>query len=1048
MNIAEYCIKKPTVTISFAVAMLVAGVIAYFQLGRLEDAEFTIKQAQIITTYPGATAEEVANEVTDPLETAIQQMGQLKKVTSTSYPGKSIISVEMKDDYTSASLPQIWDELRRKVNDNASSLPSGCGTPVVQDDYSDVYGVVYAIYGDGFTYAELKEHAKLLRRELLLCADVSKIDLLGDQQEIVSFEMSRAKMANLGITPEMIQEVVEGQNQATDAGKMRVDDKYVRIFPSGTVKSIEDFKRLIITIPQGDGKFSSLRLGDLITIKRDYEEPPSCIVRYNGKPSVCLGISTVKGGNVITMGEAIDKRMNELKSQTPVGIEVGIVSHQASSVEAAVNGFITNLIESVLIVIAVLLFTMGMRSGILIGAILILTVLATVMVMGQVGLIFERISLGAFIIALGMLVDNAIVITEAVLVAADKGESRTKAAIDVVKQSQWPLLGATVIAILSFAPVGASQDSTGEFCRSLFLVLMISLSLSWVFAITVTPLFAARFLKKKGGRVSSRAAAKMAAIPVNATLTGRAAVSAAEESVPPDPYSGGFYRAYRGFLEFCIVHRFLTWFALIALLAASVFGFTRVKQNFFPESTRPQFMVHLWMPEGSSIHATEKRIAAMADAVGKLDGVKNITSMTGSGGMRFLLTYTPENNDNAYGILFVDVDDFHKIPDLIEKSDELALDVAPDALVYGQKFVLGPGDAQKIQYRILGSDPKVLRRAAEQALEIMRADGGFKEIQSDWRNRVDVMVPDISDDRARKLGVTRSDIARSLKQATEGLTLGTYLEGDESLPIVVRAPECERNDPDSLNCSWVWSSSLGCSVPFAQVASGIHTETEEAIFKRRNRLACITVKCNPKSGTATEARLRIKDKLEALAKTLPAGYTCQWGGEYENSGDANSSLAGKIPSILAIMVMIVIMLFNSLKQTLAIFMTVPLIFVGIVAGLLGFDQPFGFMALLGFLSLVGMQIKNAIVMMDEINAQLAAGTKPFDALVSSGVTRLRPVANTALTTVLGMMPLVTDPFYSAMAVTIMCGLAFATLLTMVVVPVNYALLYRVRRTDC
>ena len=692
MNIAEYCIKKPTVTVSFAIAMLVAGAMAYFRLGRLEDAEFTIKVAQVVTIYPGATAEQVANEVTDPIETAIQQMGQLKQVTSTSYPGKSIISVEMKDNFTSADLPQIWDELRRKVNDNAAALPSGCCTPIVNDDYSDVYGVLYAIYGDGFTYAELKEHAKLLRRELLLCADVSKIDMLGDQREIVSFEMSRAKMANLGITPEMIRTVVSGQNAAEDAGKIKVDDKYVRIFPSGTIKSVEDFKRLIVTVPQDNGKFSTVRLEDLMTITRDYEEPPSCIIRYNGKPAVCLGISTVKGGNVITMGNAIDKRMEELKSQTPVGIEVGIVSHQASSVETAVNGFVENLLESVVIVIAVLLFTMGMRSGLLIGAILLLTVLATVMVMEQVGVIFERISLGAFIIALGMLVDNAIVITEAVLVAANKGESRTKAAIEVVKQSQWPLLGATAIAILSFAPVGASQDSTGEFCRSLFLVLMISLSLSWIFAITVTPLFAARFLKKKEK------------------------VEGEDEGQKPDPYAGGFYRAYRGALEFCIVHRYFTWLVLISLLAASFFGFTKVKQNFFPESTRAQFMVHVWMPEGSSIRATGQRIDALSEAVGKIEGVTGVTAMTGTGGMRFLLTYAPENDDDAYGILFVDVDDYRKIPDLMAKAEDLALEVTPDALVYGQKFVLGPGDAQKIQFRILGPDPKVLRRAAERAL--------------------------------------------------------------------------------------------------------------------------------------------------------------------------------------------------------------------------------------------------------------------------------------------------------------------------------------------
>ena len=1020
MNIAEACIKKATVTVSLAAAMLLAGILGYFNLGRLEDPEFTIKNAQIVTLYPGATAEEVANEVTDPLETAIQQMGQLKKVTSTSYPGKSVILVEMKDKYDKNALPQIWDELRRKVGDKASSLPAGCSKPVVYDDYGDVYGVLYAIYGDGFTEAELKAHAKLLRRELLLCDDVAKIDLLGDRQEIVSFEMSRAKMANLGVTPEMVQHVVEGQNVSADAGKVRVDDKYVRIFPSGAVSSVKDFERLVITVPKGDGSISTVHLGDLVTVSRDYKEPPTCVMRYNGRPCVGLGISTVKGGNVMTMGASIDRRMKELLAETPVGIETGVVSHQSSSVKTAVDGFIVNLVESVVIVIAVLLFTMGMRSGLLIGGVLILTVMATVMVMNQMGLIFERISLGAFIIALGMLVDNAIVITEAVLIAAEKGESRTKAAVAVVKQTQWPLLGATVVAILSFAPVGASQDSTGEYCRSLFLVLMISLLMSWILAITVTPLFAAKFLKKKS--------------PAEGAAAARA-----------DPYAGRFYRAYRAFLEFCIVHRVLTWIVLGAMLAAAAFGFTKVKQNFFPESTRNQFMVHLWMPEGSSIRATEARLAKMSEAVGKFEGVTGVTSVAGGGGLRFLLTYTPEDPDDAYGILFVDVEDYRKIPELMEKAETLALDLVPDALVYGQKFVLGPGDAQKIQFRIKGPDPKVLRAEAEKALGILRADGGFKEIQSDWRNRVDMMVPDVAEVRARNLGVTRSDIARSLKEATVGLTVGSYLEGDEALPIVLRAPSEEREDPDSLRNAWVWSSALGCSVPFAQVATGIHTETEEARLKRRNRLACVTVKCNPRSGTAAAARLRVKDRLEALAAEMPAGYSCEWGGEYESSSNANAGLKSKIPPILAVMVIIVIMLFNSVKQALVIFMTVPLILVGVVAGLLGFDQPFGFMALLGFLSLVGMQIKNAIVLMDEINAQLAAGTAPFEAVVSAGITRLRPVANAALTTILGMMPLVADAFYAAMAVTIMCGLAFATVLTMVVIPVNYALVYRIKR---
>ena len=570
MNIAESCIRKATVTISLAVALALAGTMSYFKLGRLEDPEFTIKSAQVITSYPGATAVEVAEEVTDKLEIAVQQLGQLKRVTSTSYPGKSIILVEIEDCYSKSDLPQIWDELRRKVNDAKGSLPKGCGEPLVRDDYGDVYGVYYAIYGDGYTYAELKEHAKLLQRELLLCEDVAKIELIGDVREIVSFEISRSKMANLGITPAMIRDVVSGQNLATDAGRIRIDDKHIRIYPRGKIESVKEYGDLILAVADGEGKTGTIRLKDIMTIRRDYEENPSSLVHYNGHPAIGLGISTAKGGNVITMGDSIDRRVRQLLPETPIGIEIGVISHQTESVKAAVNGFVVNLIESVVIVIAVLLLTMGVKSGVLIGAVLLLTVLGTVFLMDMMGILFERISLGAFIIALGMLVDNAIVITEAVLIAAKRGDDLKKAACDVVRQTQWPLLGATVIAILSFAPIGASQDSTGEYCRSLFLVLMLSLLMSWLLAITVTPLLASWYLKR-----NKTAAAKSVG------------------KTEPDPYGGIFFLVYRRFLEMCIRNRGFTWLVLGAMFVAAVLGFGKVKSNFFPDSTRPQFMVHL-----------------------------------------------------------------------------------------------------------------------------------------------------------------------------------------------------------------------------------------------------------------------------------------------------------------------------------------------------------------------------------------------------------------------------------------------------------------------
>ena len=1020
MNIAELCFQKKTVVFGLTVALALAGVRSYFGLGRLEDPEFTIRCAQVLTSYPGATAEEVADRVTDPIETAVQRLGPVKHVMSTSYPGKSIVLVEIEDHTKGSELPQLWDELRRKVNDMASTLPEGCSKPLVYDDYGDVYGVFYSISGDGYSYADLKRHAKLLRKELLLCQDVAKVDLIGDRREVVYLDVPRAKIAALGITPNQIAAALSGQNTPTDAGYLRVDDKYVRIRPSGDITDVAAYGDILVA--------DKVYLKDIATVRRGYQDPPSVIVRRNGRPSIGLGISTAKGGNVIEMGAAVEKRMRELLAETPVGIEVDVISHQATSVETAVGGFVENLIESVILVIAVLLFTMGMRSGVLIGGVLILTVFATVFVMDLLGIMFERISLGAFIIALGMLVDNAIVITEAVLVASQKGESKMKAAVDVVKQTQWSLLGGTAIAILSFAPIGASQNSTGEYCRSLFLVIAISLLLSWVLALTVTPLLAERFLK--------------APVPKHQSPSTKHQAPSTN-----DPYGGFFFRVYRRFLEWCIVNRGFTWLALGCMVVASVVGFSRVKQNFFPDSTRPQFMVHVWMPEGSLVYKTDERVQKVAEAARKLPGVTGVSTFTGGGAMRFLLTYTPEDSDAAYGLVLVDVENDGIISDLMKRLEAAGPELAPDAMVACQRFVLGPGDPQKIQMRILGPDAKVLRGLAEQALGVLRADPDLKEVQSDWRNPVDQLVPVISDVRTRRLGITRADVAHAFRAATDGLTVGAYLEGDEVLPIVLRSPENERTDAYDLVAAWAWSDRLGLSVPVAQLMDGLTRKSEEMRFKRRDRTPCITVKCNPRDGlTAAAAFDAVRPELEKLIATFPAGYRAEWGGEYENSQDANKELAPTFLPILVAMVLVVLMLFNSVKKTAVIFMTLPLIIVGVVAGLLTFDQPFGFMALLGLLSLVGMQVKNAIVLMDEISANLERGLTPYQAVVEAGVSRVRPVANASLTTVLGMLPLLTDAFYSAMAVTIMFGLAFATVLTMVVIPVNYALLYRIRKS--
>ncbi|MBQ3343252.1 MAG: efflux RND transporter permease subunit [Kiritimatiellae bacterium] len=1012
MNIAQFCIDHKVLTWTISLAVFAAGVSAYRTIGRLEDPEFTIKSAQIITYWPGATASEVASELTEPIETAVQQMGQLKRVTSTSYPGRSVVAVEMQDQYDKSTLPQVWDELRRKVNDKAPSLPSGAAAPIVFDSYGDVYGMYFVIYGDGYSMAELKDHAKMLRRELLLCDQVAKIDMIGDIDEVVYFEISRARLANLGISISEIKSLIAGQNDPVESGHLTIGDKYVRIDPTGKLASLDDLGELLVVHGDAEGH-PSIRLRDIATIRRAYEDPPSAILRHNGHPCIALGVSTVAGGNVIVMAKALEKRMKELESTTPIGIEVGVVSNQAETVDEAISSFMVNLVEAVVIVIAVLLFFMGLRSGLIIGGVLLLTVMATIAVMKQMGVLMERISLGAFIIALGMLVDNSIVVNDAVLVAAQKGMNKVKAACDAVRQNMWPLLGGTAIAILSFAPIGASQDASGEYCRSLFYVLMVSLFFSWLFALTVTPLLSVDYLKsdKKGG--------------------------------DDDPYAGGFYKAYRGFLAGCLRNRYLVLAALVVMLIGAFRGFGHVGQNFFPDSTRKQMMVHFWMPEGSSIYATDKGLSTLSDHVSTLEGVTGTTQLTGTGGLRFILTYAPENDDEAYGLLFVDLDDYNRVPEISAKIDEFVAENLPDVMVSCQRFILGPGDAQKIQLRILGTDADTIRGLGEKALEVFRADGHLVEVQTDWRNRTDLIRPIVSPVRLRTLGITRQEVANAFKTATDGVSIGTWLEGDESIDIRLRAPESERSDPDSLFSAWFHPDGLAKSIPLMQVISDFKTVSEDPIIQRRNRLLCLTVKANPGPGdNANAAFARLCPRIEELAKTFPEGYVAEWGGEHENSAEANAGIFPKVPGIVAIMFLITVFLFDSIRKPLVIFCTVPLILVGVVAGLLSFDQPFGFMALLGLLSLIGMQIKNAIVIIDEINARTAAGDKPLDAVLSAGVTRLRPLGLSAATTVLGMIPLVADPFYAAMAVTVMCGLGFATLLTLVVIPVNYALFFR------
>jgi len=1010
MNIAELSIKHRTISWVMTVMLLVGGYFSYQSLGRLEDPEFTIKDAVIYTAYPGASASQVEQEVTDEIEKACQQLGQLKRVTSQSKRGLSVVTATMRDQYDKTKLPQVWDELRRKISDAQKDLPPGAGPSIVNDDFGDVFGIYFAVTGEGYSYAEMRDYVDLLRRELLLVKDVKKVDLYGIQNEVIYVEMARSKMAALGISQEVIYDSLKAKNLVADSGYVQVGPDYIPINPTGDFTSVDQFKDLLISNTGG----RLVYLGDVATIKRGYVDPPTQMLKFDGNPALGMGISTVSGGNVVTMGEAVKKRIKELESQAPLGMEVNYVSYQSDAVTEAIDNFVNSLLQAIAIVIVVLLIFMGLRCGILIGAILLITIMGTFIFMGMMGLQLERISLGALVIALGMLVDNAIVITEGMLIKIEAGEDRLEAAKDVVAKNIWPLLGATFIAVLAFGPIGLSDDSTGEYCGSLFWVLLISLLLSWLTGVTITPLFCYLFLKDEPAK---------------------------EGEEKKDPYAGGFFQTYRKFLEYCIRFRGATMIAVVALFAFSLFLFNFLDKSFFPPSTRPQFMVDLWMPEGTHIRTTEKTIAEIEEYVRQLPSVTETTTFIGQGGMRFLLTYAPEQPNGAYAQLLVSVDDYRVIDELLpELQSYLDQNYAGYAPLV-KKFLLGPGSGGKIQIRFSGPDYDKLRAIGDQCVAIMERNGGIG-IRTDWRQKIKVLTPLLSEAQARRAGIDRTELALALKAGFEGYKTGVYREGDKLLDIVARAPDIERSNVANLNNLLVWSQTAQAMIPMRQIITGFDTVFQDSQIWRRNRIPTITVHCDPSVGVPSALLDKMLPEIKAIQFPNDQ-YFMELGGEAGDSADAQAALASKIPMFVIFMILIVIFLFDSLRQPLIIWLTVPLAVIGVSIGLLVTAQPFGFMALLGTLSLSGMLIKNSIVLIDAIDTNIREGMDYYDGIIMAGLSRFRPVLMAAITTVLGLLPLLGDAFYIAMAVTIMFGLAFATALTLIVIPVLYAIFFRV-----
>ncbi|MCX8803054.1 multidrug efflux RND transporter permease subunit VmeV [Vibrio parahaemolyticus] len=1017
MNIAEYSIKNKVISWLFIVILAIGGVTSFLELGRLEDPAFTIKDAMIVATYPGATSKEVEEELTYPLEKEIRKLPYIDRITSTSSNGMSQIMVSMKMDYGPDELPQIWDEMRRKINDLQPTLPQGVQSLQIIDDFGDVYGVMLMLTGDDYDYVELKRYADHLRREIELVDGVGKVDIAGDQQEMLFVEISLDRLASLNLDMNVVSGLLNQQNNVVSAGEVMVNGESLVIRPSGTLNTVQALENLII---HGRDTGNLIRLKDVATITRSIQEKPGNMILFNGKKAINIGISFASGVNVVEVGERLNAELSSLESIKPAGLDMSYFYNQAQEVDDSVKAFVISLAEAVAIVIIVLLFTMGLRSGVIIGVVLLLTVFGTFILMNYNNIELHRISLGALIIALGMLVDNAIVVVEGILVGLKKGRTKVQAAVDIVKQTQWPLLGATVIAITAFAPIGLSQDATGEFMGSLFWVLCFSLFLSWVTAITLTPFLADLLLKEEEKDTNGE---------------------------DEDPYKGWLFVVFGALLKFSLRFRWMTVAAMAALLVGAVIAFGNVKQQFFPPSNTPMFYVDMWMPEGTDIRQTIKQAETVESYIRQQDDIDFVSVSIGQGLQRFALTYQPEKSYEAYAQFQVRTTDRDNMFKLLHKLDDNLAKTFDEPTFQFKLMEFGPSPASKIEARITGPDPKVLRELAVQVEDILHTDPGARNIRHDWRERTKELVPVFNESKARRLGISKEDLSSTLQMAFGGSTFGVLRDGTHTLPIMMRLPEAERVDFESLQNVKIWSPSLQTYIPVDQIIDGVELDWSEPLIQRRDRKRILTVLADHdvlSDDTAASLFARVQPKVMALH--IPEGYEITWGGEYESSKDAQEGLFGSLPMGYLLMFIITILLFNSIKKPLVIWFTVPLSIIGVAFGLLTTNMPFSFTAFLGLLSLSGMILKNGIVLLDQINLELESGKDPYLAIVDSAISRVRPVSMAALTTILGMIPLVFDAFFGSMAITIMAGLGFATVLTLIVVPVMFAILFRIKPT--
>ncbi|WP_273133148.1 efflux RND transporter permease subunit [Culturomica massiliensis] len=1012
MNIPKYSLDNPKVIYFFLAILMIGGILAFESLGKKEDSPFVIKSAVLITRYPGATPQEVEQLITEPIEREIQSMRRVYKIKSESFYGMSKINIELDPATPPGEMPQMWDELRRKVLNIQPQLPQGASGVTVSDDFGDVFGIYFGLTAsEGFSYHDLREWGQRIKTELVTVDGVQKVALYGEQTEVVNMFISMSKLANSGLDLNGVMQTIKSQNSLINTGEKRAGYLELKILAEGTYKTLDDIRNQLVVTDNG----RQIRLGDITVIEKGYMDPPGSLMRVNGKRAIGIGVATAPEKDVVKTGESVREKLQQLLPLMPVGIDLVTLYPEDQIAREANNGFLLNLAESLAIVIFIILLVMGARAGMLIGSSLLFSIGGTLLIMQFMGVGLNRTSLAAFIIAMGMLVDNAIVVTDNAQIAIRRGIGRREALIRGATIPQWGLLGATLIAVFSFLPLYLAPSAVAEIVKPLFVVLAVSLGLSWILALTQTPLFGSFILKKQ------------------ADTGGK------------DPYDTRFYNGFARVLRKLIRFKIVTVIVVVCLFVVSMIIMGLMPQNFFPNMDKPYFRADCFLPEGYSIRESEKMLTDIEEYLMQQEEVVNVSTTIGGSPLRYYLASTSFGPKPNFGNILIELKDKSYTVVMEERLNTYVRHNYPNLLIRSSLFKLSPAVEAAIEIGFIGENIDTLKALTEQAMGIMRQNDRVTDIRNSWGNKVPVWEPVYSQERGQRLGITRQAVAYALKIATNGLPLGDYREKDLFMPILLKEENFDAGNLDNMRTLPVFSAT-GNVVPLAQVIDRFDLNYNYNVIKRYNRDRVMMAQCDPKRGANTkQAFQQLWSEMQNIE--IPQGYTMKFFGEDESQVESNQALAANMPLTFILMFIVLLLLFRTYRKPVVILLMVPLIFIGVVFGLLLLGRMFDFFALLGLLGLVGMNIKNAIVLVDQIGIEQASGLTPLDAVIQATKSRIVPVAMASGTTILGMLPLLFDAMFGGMAAGIMGGLLVASLLTIIVLPVTYSLIYRISASE-